>query len=334
MKILAQILATLTQHNRRQVVLGRNFEWSNKSWTHNVFRVYELIFWRRDGIKAELTSYLKDGKMVYQCHSFESVFAVAETYIRNTLAFKFAIPVRVWIPIYSNPLGLPIPASPYLFAIAFDVATTSTAGTDTGKTTSHTCTGSNLVLVSHGFINTNVGYSGMTYAGTAMTIVNSVFLSGTGRVEPWILVNPATGANNIVTSIASNFNENIGTSYSGCKQTGQPDANTTNSGSTGTTLTTSLTTIADNCWTILCAGTAGAGQTAGTGTTRRAIGANVALAAFDSNAAITPAGSTNLATVDTTDGTGQIHVMFSLSPAAAGGATVTPLITLPLLGVG
>src|SRR5690349_16076088 len=70
--ILPAILAILTNHPRYLPKI----EWANDSCVHNIFRLYELIFWRRVGIRAELSSYLKDGRTSYYCHSWESVFAL------------------------------------------------------------------------------------------------------------------------------------------------------------------------------------------------------------------------------------------------------------------
>lgn len=65
----------------------------------------------------------------------------------------------------------------------------------------------------------------------------------------------------------------------------------TNSNS-GTSITGSLTTIIDKCWTVAAVQTDGGASTGGAGTTRRA--GNDANAIGDSNGAISPVGSTSL----------------------------------------
>ena len=102
-------------------------------------------------------------------------------------------------------------------AIAYDNATAS--GDASGSTTltfSHTCTGSNLYLIVHIYSQSGAGATGVTYNGTAMTR-----LSAANDIdEIWGLVNPATGANNVVASRASGTGSFLGgaISYTGVAQ--------------------------------------------------------------------------------------------------------------------
>jgi hypothetical protein len=80
---------------------------------------------------------------------------------------------------------------------------------------------------------------------------------------------------------------------------------------TGTSLTTTLTTLSDNDWTVAFA-MAATSPTAGAGTTKR-VGSN-SYGMFDSNAPITPPGSTSL-TVNATNSL-ITSVMAAFSPPA------------------
>ena len=207
-------------------------------------------------------------------------------------------------------------------AIAFDAVTDGGFGTVAGttKTFAHTCTGSDRIL----FVATAGGsgftddITGVTYNTVAMTLVNKVKIPGDRYIYLWYLIAPATGSNNVVvtTSTSGGFVGASATSYTGAKQSGQPDANTTNT-VTGNSLTGTLTTIADNCWTVLAGEQNGATPTAGTGSTLRTTSQNPEL--FDSNGAITPAGSTSM-TITGSSGNGMALVMASFAPAVSASA--------------
>src|SRR5258708_4769086 len=115
---LPKILATLTQPPRERV---DNIDWSNKSWTHNIFRVYEIVFWRRAGIRAEISVHatLDNGKqcITYRFHSIEAIIGFAESWVRGLI--PRSIPVKIWKPLMATSGGmLTIPG--IYFAIAFD----------------------------------------------------------------------------------------------------------------------------------------------------------------------------------------------------------------------
>lgn len=201
--------------------------------------------------------------------------------------------------------------------MAIAVNTTSSGSASaTSVTVAHTCTGSNLILfvglwVQDGGANT---VTGVTYNGVAMTQVGRVTNATTESTYLYFLVNPSTGANNIVASKSASDLIQLGAvSYTGAKQTGQPDASTTNTG-TGTSLTTSVTTVADNCWLVMATKQTGSAS-AGTNTILRVDqSGNEQASVYDSNAAQTPAGSKSLQTTTSASQT-YAHVMASFAPA-------------------
>jgi len=145
----------------------------------------------------------------------------------------------------------------------------------------------------------------------------------------WYLVAPATGANNIVASFSSQlYSWCTSASYTGVSQIGFPDASDSTSDASGDTITGTVTTTVDNCWTVMSACSANASDlAAGTGTTIRElslIGNFEWLALCDSNGAITPAGSTSL--ICETSVTHNIgNIIASLAPAE-GGATANSIM--------
>ncbi|MDE2020949.1 MAG: hypothetical protein KGJ13_11485, partial [Patescibacteria group bacterium] len=75
--IIPTIFTWITNHPRELVTP----EWSKKSWTHNVFRAYELIFGRRAGIRAEISSFFHKGTFRQVSHTFEGQCALIETWV-------------------------------------------------------------------------------------------------------------------------------------------------------------------------------------------------------------------------------------------------------------
>lgn len=190
-------------------------------------------------------------------------------------------------------------------AIAFDAESNSgttgwpAAGTST-LTWSHTCTGSNRILIVgvglYAQDNIVTTTSGVTYNGVAMTLINSI--SGTADAlkqdtSLWYLINPATGANNIVatSSRAIQYHWGGGTSYTGVTQSSPIDSSATGqSGATGSTAATSLTVstivLTNNCWLVGTVFARGGTPAAGTGTTIRSANAAPSAGGGDSNAIV------------------------------------------------
>ena len=158
-------------------------------------------------------------------------------------------------------------------AIAFDsqVTTASTSGI-TSKTFSHTTSGSNrilFVIASHPAAQT---VTGVTYAGAAMTLVNTrTQTAGNNTVELWYLIAPTIGANNVIITASGSTTIGYGSiSFTGASQTSQPNASAV--GGNVTTAVTSyaqpVTTTVDSCVSIMgMIAASGATLTAGSNTT-------------------------------------------------------------------
>ena len=175
--------------------------------------------------------------------------------------------------------------------------------------------------------------TGITYNAVSMTLVNSARAPANRKFGQWFLLGPATGSNNVVVTASIAGILACSGSYNNVKQTGQPDASTTDTSSLTTSIETSITTVADNCWAIhTChAATSGQAPTAGAGAFVRS---NVLSDAdlFDSNSDITPAGSYSM-TVQTVANSNWAVVIGSYAPAQAT-VPVTSKANLLLMGVG
>lgn len=204
-------------------------------------------------------------------------------------------------------------------SIAFDTSTKAAQVNSTSLTYSHTCTGSDRILfvTIQGQTNSD-NVTGVTYAGVSMTLIDKDLYPTNGRWSYlYYLIAPTTGANNIVISASvTTFLGSAAASYTGVDQTSPIDASTKNTTSSASSLTTTLTTTTDNCWTVMGnANGIGNSTGGGSGTTlRETDGSGYAL--FDSNAAITPAGSTSL--ISQYSGSGpMVQIMAAFKPVAS-----------------
>ena len=135
--------------------------------------------------------------------------------------------------------------------IALDDGTNGGNTAGTSHTYAHTCTGSNLILfVAVGTNSASDLISGVTYGGVAMTLVDKQQGTSTNYSYLFYLIAPATGANNVVVSASSSctiYSDAV--SYTGAKQSAQPDSSGKGT-STGATLALSTTVVAANCWLV------------------------------------------------------------------------------------
>lgn len=181
--------------------------------------------------------------------------------------------------------------------IAFDVASTGSVNPATSLTVSHTCTGTRRALYVAICANTTDTITGVTYAGVSMTQVAGLVDAGGGGLSRWeylyYLSNPAAGVNDIVvSSSASSYIEANAASYTGVKQSGQPEVFASDSNIHTSALTGTLTTITDSSWCVMAGKNQGGALTAGASTTQRAT--TLVSAIYDSNGSVEPAGSRSL----------------------------------------
>lgn len=214
--------------------------------------------------------------------------------------------------------------------IAFDASATGTTGSGATISWSHTCTGSNLILwvfVEGGNANTT-DITGVTYNSVALTKANAYVNNQNRGSYLWYLINPATGTNTVTVSNSSGaFAAASSCSYTGVKQSGQPDSSGTGTTASGTSVTASTTVVASGCW--LVGGTrftsASPVLTAGAGTTKRAS-SSAEMFIGDSNGTVST-GSQSLVFNNAETGVADA-VVCSFAPA-----TSTPT-SLASLGVG
>lgn len=228
-------------------------------------------------------------------------------------------------------------------AIALDTSATIFAGT-TGASTSvsaaYTVSGSNPLL--HvGVVVTNSTadwVTGVTYNGVAASRV-----AKSKTTYLYTQSNPSTGSHTLAVTFNSPFLI-IGVasaSYSGASTfTGASLDNSTTQVNTGTAnQTVTLTTVADNCWTvILGASVFSTVLQASSGVTSRQVINNVGSGSFsivlgDSAGPIHPAGAYSMSLNSTGADTIE-SIMASFSPTGGGGATVAHQSVFTSMGIG
>lgn len=285
------IIAAVTKHPR-QLFRWSEIQWSSKSWTHNAFRVFEFICGRKYGVRPELlTIYNRDEKgdviVHYFFHTWEAAIAHFESTLRGawkTLAARRILPYRLYIPVLATPQGVMLPASPYLFAIAYD---TSVLGDSNGHlgggnpatlTYSHTVTGSQptiLAGIASQWGNSPSRFQSGTYAGASMTQLG-VSNSGSWDGTVYYKINPSTGANNVALTVDDSGFQPImsaSISYTGTNQSAL-DNNTTSTGGS-TTFAISITVNTANSWVMAFVGNSqNSALGVGSGTTSRQAGMN------------------------------------------------------------
>lgn len=188
---------------------------------------------------------------------------------------------------------------------------------DSSWTFSYAVGGGSNFLIASVYSFTSDLISSVTYNGVAMTLAAKV--QGTTAINTSIwnylyyLHSPATGAHNLV--ITGSGPTTLGgmlADYSGVNASGQPDATATNT-NTSNSITSSVTTVADNSWAVMSylSNAFTGSNTAGTGATLRISTALSGI--YDSGGPITPAGSYSM-TVNATNGGDETTVIGSFKP--------------------
>jgi hypothetical protein len=139
-------------------------------------------------------------------------------------------------------------------AIAYDATAHGYTVSDTSITFSHTTgTGSDRIL----WVGVRTGdatdrVTGVTYNSVSMTqAIKKADASGSQYIYLYYLVNPASGAHDVVVTLGSSQSIiAISASYSGASQINQPDSTADALVSPGTSITTNTTVVGSACWVL------------------------------------------------------------------------------------
>lgn len=179
---------------------------------------------------------------------------------------------------------------------------------------SYTCTGTGLILFAAAYGKAGADdTTTATYNGVGMTKIAGVQCPGDRAVALFYLIAPATGANTlVVNSGTSDLFQLSAISYTGAKQSGQPDASTTNTASTVTTISTSVTVVAAGSWLLAAGKYTGGTLSGGTGTTVRTDTNTLTLA--DSNGFVTAGSHSLVLNTNTNQSFGVVLVSIAPDP--------------------
>lgn len=151
-----------------------------------------------------------------------------------------------------------------------------------------------------GLLSAGTDVTAATYNGSALTQVAQFQGAFDSRyLTLYCIANPTSGSNSLsVTTGSSQLLQLFSVSYAGAKQSCTPDAVTSgNSSSNGNSFSQTVTTVADNSWTLGFLRSAESVLNAGTGTTARVKSNWTGF--FDSGAVVSPAGNSTLAVTTT-----------------------------------
>lgn len=211
-------------------------------------------------------------------------------------------------------------------ALAFDTHGMNYVASGTTNTQSITPTTADVLIV-YTMVPLARTVSGITWNGVALTSIDTQSASFF-KLQAWYLKSPATGSNSLVATVDSSSESYVGAMfYSGADLTTQPDVSAKQNNASGTTITQTVTTVADNAWLTCCTLADAGGLAASTGSTQRANQFG-AFGIFDSNGAKSPAGSYSM--VQTTNSGNNAGIIVGIKELVAAGAVSSKLT---LLGV-
>lgn len=328
-------------------------QWDKHVYVANIFRLWEYIFGREEGVRAEVASYINivDGKLIvkYKLLTFEAVIVHVEVMIRSYFLlfrsfFSLPQPRLDYRPVYLT-LGIlgfifsfktPVHSLP-LFGLAIAHDTDTNSGVQSNPTTynwSHTVTGSNPAIAVGFAIRPSGADATCTYNSVALTDARAADTNGNRVCKLQYQINPSTGANSIAATLTGSPTNSDGHAVSLSGVSGI-DANNGANNAGSTTPSVAVTTVADNCFIIdiLCTGlddgvaAQGASQTLASKLTN--TGAHTGAQSY-TTAAQTPAGSKTMSW--TVTNSNWCISAASFSPVVA--STRTQMTNQLLTGVG
>jgi len=202
-------------------------------------------------------------------------------------------------------------------AIALDAASSIGVGASP-RTNNHTTSGAERLMLVAVYCSAGTdNATAVTYNSIPLTKIISAANRNYGK-SLWYLIGPDTGTNQVsVTCSSGNVGFQVLT-YTGVRQGAFPDGQDGDNSASAGSVTSTIVTTKDNCWTAMFVDSGSSNPAASTGSTIRVNGVPGGASAFDSNGAITPAGSYSMTSTITPDQTIE-SMMVSFAPPQPGG---------------
>ncbi len=222
---------------------------------HNVFRTFEYFFGRAYGPNGVGDTIRKEMEVRDRC--VEGVIVERE-FVYYTLEARLAqyeqnFKESMWRHKYvfllflaSVALHNPLPF--IMGAIAFGGVS---AVTTTSNPTSVAVSGSDTL--GHTFVAGEASsdqISGVTWDSVTMNKITAVQTPSDRYISAWWIANPASSTT--IQYTGGTFWRSFSFYYTGCAQTGQPDASATNTVSSNAAISVTVTVVASNCWLVMC----------------------------------------------------------------------------------
>lgn len=250
------------------------------SYVDTLFVLKEKLFGRPTGIRLESTHWADDkGNEGRIFHTWRSALIYAEHCIKTFIKKRRLSRFHVYIPVLWTPQGIPVLASPYLFAIGFASQISATQGADNTLELNSVvvAAGSTLIVgVMTNGSNTNTPITGGTFNTTENLSKLKTDFNSTGTLvtaDLWQLAAPSATTAQVQMTSSHNPENMYGTAivYSGAKTSGvATNVNSAKAQSNSPAVTIS-STIADS-WTVGCTISDNVTATSSTGWTVRTTG--------------------------------------------------------------
>lgn len=314
-------MATITRHPRYRV---QGLEFDQNLVTANIFRLWELLFGRRHGVRPEASCFaFKDEKgrqtVVRRFYTVEAIVVHIESLVRNLFKLpKFSF---VEIPQFAFS-GMDTPLIPpiFSFAIAWDSGSpnSSFSASATSVSYSITTSGSNRYLLIGSKVTPAI--VSVVRSGDSVVLVDHA-TSGSRECYLHYVIAPVTSATNVVCTQSPTDQIGSGaTSYTGVDQNAPEATNkVSQSATSGTDATLSITTITANAWAAGFIGTNNnyISTDAGTNVRINGYGASARNFMVDSGVVASPASTPLGVTIDTDPGNTWGIILVSLKPVSA-----------------
>lgn len=315
-------MVQLTRQNRYLP----DIEFKKGAWIYNCFRLYELVFWRRVGVRAEASAVSDGVNTYYAYHTVEAALHNLEQSVRKYFKDFNFVPFKIYVPQLATPQGV-VFASPYLFAIGFDTSGAADSGGDTGAAAvSLAASGANEKAMMFVAWEVAMSFSTLTVNGSAsgVTQIGSEFSNATINLDCrcYYLDNPPTSSVSYALSASPSFTCRIAVNLYSGTATGAEDSTATNS-AVADTLTVTTTVVASNCWLVgvgMGFPSGGNAITGGSGTTMRSGAPTTFFYSADSNGTV-GTGSQSLI-FNKASGTTMGGFVVSIAPSASGPANL------------